>query len=79
MVGTATIYMGSGGALLHGTVAEFDRAAGTGTVTADDGAQYPFHCIEIADGSRTIEPTTPVEFSLLAKFGRYQAAQIRPA
>lgn len=73
------MYMGSGGVLRHGTVATFDNAAGTGTVTADDGSVYPFHCIEIADGSRTIDPGTPVEFGVLPRFGRYQAAQIRPA
>jgi cold shock CspA family protein len=72
------MYMGSGAPLRHGQVTAFDPDAGTGTVTADDGTGYPFHCIEIADGSRTIDPDTPVEFTLLARFGRYQAAQIRP-
>jgi cold shock CspA family protein len=72
------LYMGTGTPLRHGRVAAFDAAAGTGTVTADDGTTYPFHCIEIADGSRTIDSGTPVEFVLLAKFGRYQAAQLRP-
>lgn len=72
------MYMGRGAPVHHGHVAEFDRAAGTGTVVGD-GVTYPFHCIEIADGSRTIEPGTPVAFGLLAKFGRFQAAQIRPA
>lgn len=79
---TAQMYMGAGAPLLHGRIAEFDMAAGTGIVTTaddDDGSMaYPFHCIEIADGSRAIDPGTPVEFALLAKFGGYQAAQIRP-
>lgn len=73
------MYMGSGGVLLGGTVAQFDRAVGTGTIAADDGTPYPFHCIEIADGTREIADGTRVEFGLLARFGRYQAAQIRPA
>lgn len=72
------MYMGTGATLRHGKVTAFDPEAGTGTVTGDDGTRYPFHCIEIADGSRTIDPDTPVEFTLLARFGRYQAAQIRP-
>ncbi len=72
------IYMGTGAPLRHGHVSAFDTAAATGTVTADDGTAFPFHCIEIADGSRTIAPGTQVEFAVLAKFGRYQAAQIRP-
>jgi cold shock CspA family protein len=73
---TAT-YMGTGAALVHGTVTQFDDDAGTGTITTADGTAYPFHCIEIADGTRTIEPNTPVEFTVLARFGHYQAAQIR--
>ena len=80
------LYMGAGAPLRHGLITEFDLAAGTGIVTAEDddgddddgGTAYPFHCIEIADGSRAIDPGTPVEFALLAKFGGYQAAQIRP-
>lgn len=75
----ATMYMGSGTPLRHGTVTTFDESSATGTVTDDTGTQFPFHCIEIADGSRTIAPGTPVEFTVLAKFGRYEAAQIRPA
>ena len=72
------MYMGAGSRLHDGVVASFDPAAGTGTITAGDGVVLPFHCIEIADGSRTIAPGTGVEFQMLAKFGRYQAAQIRP-
>jgi cold shock CspA family protein len=71
-------YMGTGGQLLGGLITAFDAARGTGAVTADDGTVYPFHCIEIADGTRTIDAGTRVEFALLAKFGHYQAAQIRP-
>jgi cold shock CspA family protein len=59
-----------------GTVTEFDDAAGLGVVTADDGTEYPFHCVEIADGTRTIAVGTAVEFELLAKLGRHEAAQL---
>jgi CspA family cold shock protein len=59
-------------------VTVFDDAAGLGVVTGDDGVEYPFHCIEIADGSRTIAVGTVVQFDLLAKFGRREAASIRP-
>lgn len=72
-----TMYMGVGATVLHGTVTEFDDRAGTGTVTADDGTTYPFHCIEIADGTRTIEEGSRVTFERLARFGGYQAAAIR--
>jgi hypothetical protein len=40
--------------------------------------EHPFHCIEIADGSRAIDIGTEVSFDLLAKFGRWEAANIRP-
>ena len=42
-----------------------------------DGTNYPFHCIEIADGSRDIAVGTGVDFTLLPKLGRYEAADIR--
>lgn len=61
---------------MNGTVAEFDADAGLGVVEADDGSRYPFHCVEIADGSRDIAVGAPVTFSQLAKFGRYEAADI---
>jgi len=60
-----------------GTVTAFDESVGLGTITSADGAEHPFHCIEIADGSRSISVGTAVAFDLLAKFGRYEAACIR--
>lgn len=59
-----------------GTVTEFSDASGLGTVTGDDGASYPFHVIEIADGSRTIELGQRVRFEPFAKFGRYEAGRL---
>lgn len=64
--------------VVAGTVVEFDDDVGLGAVEADDGTRYPFHCIEIADGTRTIEIGTAVEFTTLAKLGRYEAASIHP-
>ena len=60
-----------------GTVSEFDGHVGLGVILDADGGRYPFHCIEIADGSRSIDVGTEVDFDLLAKFGRYEAADIR--
>ena len=60
-----------------GTVSQFDEAVGLGVITAEGGAEHAFHCIEIADASRTIAVGTTVSFELLAKFGRYEAASIR--
>jgi len=60
----------------RGTVTAFDERAGLGVVTGADGVEYPFHCIEIADGSRTIAVGADVDFGLLAKLGRWEAAGI---
>lgn len=62
----------------RGRVVEFDDPAGLGVVELDDGTRYAFHCIEIADGTRTIAVGTPVTFAPLCKLGRYEAAQISP-
>jgi CspA family cold shock protein len=67
-----------GDATRHGVVASFDENLGLGTILASEGTVYEFHCIEIADGSRAIEVGRDVSFGLLAKLGRYEAANIRP-
>jgi cold shock CspA family protein len=63
--------------LIAGTVTDFDEAAGLGTVTADDGARYPFQCTQIADGTRTIAPGAAVTFEVRPWHGgRYEATAI---
>lgn len=59
---------------IRGTVSSFDEHAGLGVVTAEDGSAYPFHCTQIADGTRTIAVGTRVSFDLVARLGRYEAA-----
>ena len=59
-----------------GSVVAFDAHVGLGTIVAD-GRRYPFHCIEIADGTRNIEVGTEVVFRELRKFGKIEAADIR--
>jgi cold shock CspA family protein len=61
-----------------GRVTAFDADRGLGEVTADDGDVYPFHCVSIADGSRTIAEGTSVTFDVLLKLGRREAAAISP-
>jgi cold shock CspA family protein len=64
---------------MTGRVVAFDDAAGFGSVEADDGRQYFFHCTQIADGSRTIAPDTPVSFEVVAgHLGRWEATAITP-
>jgi cold shock CspA family protein len=61
---------------MTGTVSAFDDGAGLGTITAEDGREYPFHCTAIADGSRSIAVATPVQFEVVPKLGRWEAAAI---
>ncbi len=62
----------------RGEVTEFDAHAGLGTIRSDDGTEFHFHCVEIADGSRSIEVGTAVTFDVLPKFGRYEATNVGP-
>jgi cold shock CspA family protein len=62
----------------RGRVASFEQQSGLGVITAADGAEFPFHCVEIADGTRTIDVGVDVEFEPLRKLGRIEAATIRP-
>lgn len=65
---------------LIGTVTNFDDARGLGEIQLDDSpAMFPFHCVSIADGSRTIAVGTKVSFDALLKLGRREAGDIRPA
>lgn len=59
---------------MNGRVTAFDEAVGLGDVLGEDARQYGFHCVEIADGSRTIDVGAEVEFTVLAKLGTYEAA-----
>ena len=62
---------------MTGTVTAFDEASGLGTIESIDGTILSFHCVEIADGSRSIAVGTSVSFTVLPKFGRYEAANVR--
>jgi CspA family cold shock protein len=59
-----------------GHVVSFDDATGLGEVERVDSVRFQFHCLEIADGTRTIAVGAEVTFALLSKLGRYEAAQI---
>lgn len=64
----------------RGTVVEFDEHVGLGEVEADDGTRYPFHCTQIADGTRTVEVGAAVTFAVVpGHLGRYEAAAVAPA
>ncbi|MSO36835.1 MAG: cold-shock protein [Acidimicrobiia bacterium] len=62
-----------------GTVASFDEQSGLGVVLSSDGSRYGFHCVQIADGSRTIDVGTRVSFNVVpGLLGTWEAADIAP-
>ena len=64
---------------MTGVVTAFDDDAGLGTITAEDGTAYRFHCTAITDGTRTIDVDTKVEFELRpARHGHYEAGAVTP-
>ena len=62
--------------IVTGHVAEFDAASGLGTIAGDDGGTYRFHCITIADGTRTVETGRGVAFRPLPRFGAVEAGDV---
>ncbi|MGE3619617.1 MAG: cold-shock protein [Acidimicrobiia bacterium] len=63
-----------------GVVRAFDEPRGLGEVEVDGRAPYPFHCTQIADGTRTIEVGTRVEFEVRpGQLGRWEARVLRLA
>ncbi len=63
---------------LMGVISDFDDDRGLGEIDAH-GVSYPFHCVSIADATRTIATGATVSFVVLHKLGRHEAADIRPA
>ena len=63
------------GTSLHlGVVTAFDEARGLGEVRDAAGVAFPFHCTQIADGTRTIEVGARVAFEAVAgHLGRMEA------
>jgi CspA family cold shock protein len=63
-----------------GTVIEFDDDRGCGTVRTEDGAEHFFHCVAVADGSRTIAVGAAVRFEVRpGRLGRWEADGLEPA
>ena len=61
-----------------GTVAEFDENVGLGSVAATGGQRYPFHCTQIAGGSRTIDVGARVTFTVIpGRGGVWEAGDLR--
>ena len=62
-----------------GRVTAFDEHRGLGEIVDDKGHGYPFHCTQIADGSRTIDADAEVVFEVVAgRLGCWEAADVTP-
>jgi cold shock CspA family protein len=65
---------------LRGVVEGFDDRRGDGTVRTASGERLYFHCVAIADGSRTITPGTAVSLRRgVGHLGRDEALEIAAA
>ncbi len=52
-----------------GRVTTYDADRGLGTVTSDEGREFAFHAVAIADGSRQVDEGTRVTFLVVAGLG----------
>lgn len=60
-----------------GTVESYDDHAGFGWIVAGDGDRHWFHCTQITDGSRHVDPGTHVSFDITAgHLGRWEATNL---
>jgi cold shock CspA family protein len=62
---------------LTGTVTSFSDTHGLGEITDTASVVWPFHCVSIADGSRTIEVGRTVMFRTGFRVARPEAVAIR--
>jgi cold shock CspA family protein len=60
-----------------GTVIAFDEQRGLGTIRAETGEEFPFHCTAIADGTRRIDVGRRVSFlEAPTHLGRFEARAV---
>ena len=65
-------------AQLSGIVTQFDEFIGLGEITDLKARVWPFHCVSIADGTRTIPVGTQVSFTPAFRVSRSEAVSIIP-
>jgi cold shock protein len=64
----------------RGVVRAFDEDRGLGTVEAEDGRSYSFHCAAVADGTRRIAVGTALVFFVFPGHGgQYEARHVATA
>jgi hypothetical protein len=65
---------------IDGVVVAYDDRRGLGEVVDATGRRFPFHAMQIADGSRAISPGTPVRFVVVpGHLGRWEAGAVQPS
>ena len=63
----------------RGTVVEFDEHAGLGALEPAEGGRLPFHCTQIADGSRRIQVGAAVRYEVVpGNLGSWEAGGLEP-
>jgi cold shock CspA family protein len=64
---------------VRGQVVAFDEASGLGTMRSEEGETFMFHCVDIADGSRTIEVGARVRANrIVGRLGRDEVVGLQP-
>lgn len=63
---------------LSGTVTQFDEYVALGEITDGEGRIWPFHCVSIEDGTRTITVGQRVHFQTAWRVARVEAVAITP-
>jgi len=78
-VGADLLFGAPGQAAARGKVTSFDAEVGLGEVESSGGLIFPFHCTEIAGGSRDIAVGTEVGFVVVPGHrGRWEARALVP-
>jgi cold shock CspA family protein len=62
---------------LTGTVTAFNDAHGLGEITDSASVVWPFHCVSLEDGSRSIDVGQSVKFRTAFRVVRPEAVAIR--
>jgi len=64
---------------LLGRIVSFDDARGDGLFRSDVGDEFYFHCVVIADGSRTIRPGVRAQaLRRVGHLGRDEVENVEP-
>ena len=64
----------------EGSVVAFDPRRGLGEIEEHDGTRRPFHCTQVADGSRTVPVGATVRYVLVpGSLGAWEASEVAAA